>query len=109
MPILHNGVFSLSPQHLVEEDCKAWQKVWLKFVTSATAPWRDCGPLTVCALQPIQIEDFRRVAGTYKCHTGLGCEDFHLRWFGWLSDEVLEGFARFLMAIEQHCRTSWSR
>ena len=79
---------------------EAWRKVWLKFEDVARAPWRgaqlqNCEPLPM-----ITGECIAKVARTYKERTGLGCDDFHPRWFGWLSADLLSALAVLLTAIE---------
>ena len=48
--IMREGNRTLAPQHLVDADCEAWRKVWLKFEKVACSPWRgvqlpECAPL----------------------------------------------------------------
>ena len=38
--VIHEGSRTTAPQHLVEADCAAWRKIWLKFEGVAQAPWR---------------------------------------------------------------------
>ena len=52
-------------------------------------------------LPPITGEQLREAAGTYKEHTGRGCDAFHPKWFAWLSDELLAAFALLLMSLEK--------
>ena len=84
----------------MDADCEAWRKVWLKFEDVACAPWRGVQLLNCEPLPAITGDCIAKVARTYKERTGLGCDDFHPRWFGWLSPELLSAFAVLLTAIE---------
>ena len=96
----------LSLRHQLEADRAAWSSIWLRFADTATAPWRDTGIELVqqlpwaAPLPPIDAAAVVEASKMFKKRTGLGCDAFHPRWFGWMSTPLLEGFARLLMALE---------
>ena len=89
LPVQEQGVPTLSLQALVDHDYRLWTEVWSKHIDSAGAPWRSRPLLDKDQLQPITPEQLRKCAGSFAVRTGRGCEGFHPRWFGWLSDSIL--------------------
>ena len=68
--------------------------------TPAKALWRSAHLPSCDELPAITGGCIARVAKTYKERTGLGCDDFHPRWLGWLSADLLSALAILLTAIE---------
>ena len=75
-----------------------------KFDESTSAPWRDSAAAEKAAretLPPLTKMDLRAAARTIRPRLGLGCDNTHPRWFGCLSDGLLQAFVDFLMALER--------
>ena len=95
-----------SLQATLDSDREAWRAVWEKFATTARAPWRELRGdwadklAWASPLPPIEKGMITATAKTYRERTGLGVESFHPRWFGWLSDALLDALAALLMALE---------
>ena len=98
--IIREGCRTTAPQRLVEAECEASRKVWFKFEDTARAPWRGAQLHKCEPLPAITGECIAKVARTYKEKTGLGCDGFHPRLFGWLSADLLSALAVLLTAIE---------
>jgi ribonuclease HI len=107
MPVTDADGASLAPQRMVEKARTDWHAIWTKFEGVADAPWRhlpdgwlDALPWAA-ELPPITGDVIGAAAKTFKERTGLGCDDFHPRWFAWLSAELLDGFAVLLTSLER--------
>jgi hypothetical protein len=84
-------------------DKDAWEQIWRTHAGSAKAPWRegfDPNAAFVATLPKITVEDLRAAAKTFKRRTSLGGDSTHPRACGWLSDEVLQGWADLMMNLE---------
>ena len=100
-PLLVPGGFTLGIQALLDNDREAWRKVWERFAGAATAPWREhCLYPWAADLPRISGTEVARAAKRFKKNTGLGCDAFRPQWLSWLSDELLDHYARLLMVIE---------
>ena len=98
MAAMLDGQPTLSLQGLLEADKVAWQAIWSKFQESAMAPWRDSEAARIIqqeSLPPLTVDGLRAAARSYRTRLGLGCDNVHLRWFDWLSDELLQAFVVF--------------
>ena len=101
---IEDGSSSLAAQAQVEKAAVDWSKIWLKFASSARAPWRtfdkweDLG--WAGQLPSLEVEELRQVAKTYNEYTGRGCEGIHPRWISWMTDEWLQLLCDFLKLLE---------
>ena len=108
MAVSADGENRLALQKRVEDEARKWGHIWLKFAGRARTPWRDYGSdllnkfpwLTV--LEPIRGRDLAVHGKTFRETTGIGSDDFHPRWFGWLPTELLDNFAKLLNNAERH-------
>ena len=92
---------TLGIQAMLNADRETWKEVWEKFAHDATTPWReDCSCPWAAELPRITGTEVARAGRKFKKHTGLGCDSFRPQWLSWLSDELLDQYARMLMVIE---------
>ena len=107
LPVIDSsGNPSLRGQDIVDSDFRGWAKVWGKYNEIAGAPWRGTERSSercrkdLEQMPPITVADVKRCANTFAARTGRGCEDFHPRWFGWLSDDLICKLIALLHRIE---------
>ena len=99
----HTGL-STGLDDVLKKAREEWAIVWQRFRGVAGAPWRTCPAYIItrsAPLPPLTVEALREAARTFKKRTGIGADHGHPRAFDWLSDEVLEGLAALLEAIEE--------
>jgi ribonuclease HI len=98
---------SLGLQQVLEADLEAWRLIWLRFETSASAPWRNLSEgweeeLTWAA--PLPVIDGAQIleaAKKFKTKTGLGSDSLCPIWVTWLSAPLLDAIACLLMNLER--------
>ena len=92
---------TLGIQALLDSDRETWRKVWEKFADTASAPWtKACLCPWAGELPPISGAEVAAAGRKFNRHTGLGGDSFRPQWFSWLSEELLDQYARLLMIIE---------
>ncbi len=92
-----------SPQTHVEADRVEWDKTLQKLKGVATAPWRDeVAEADQWAVLPTPTaSEMRWAARRFRPYTGVGADLFRPHWFAWLSSQLLEAVARFMVDIER--------
>ena len=93
---------TLGIQALVDKDREVWKEVWERFKGSATAPWRKELHLPWAGRLPkITGASLADAGRKFKKHTSLGSDAFRPGWFCWLSEGLLDQFARTLVVVEE--------
>jgi hypothetical protein len=81
---------SLGLQQMLDADRKVWSKVWTRFQSSATAPWRGLSETWtedlpwLAPLPVIAGDHLATAAKQFKRRTGLGSDALNPRWLGWV-------------------------
>ena len=75
--------------------------MWERFKGKTRAPWKDMGDLTgkFSWEKPRRLitgGDVAQAGRSFRERTGLGCDQFHPRWFGWISPDLQNDFANLL-------------
>ena len=72
-----------------------------RFAESAGTPWREDAISGWAAdLPALRGQDIAKAALQFKTGTGLGSDVFRPRWLCWLSNDLLDLFARILTSVE---------
>ena len=99
-----NGFFTAAPADIVEEDFKSWKEIWEKLRRWESTPWKGDQARKICgegeALPKFGAKELRRAAASFSVNTGWGVDNLGPRQFMWLSDELLNAIAVFLLEIE---------
>jgi hypothetical protein len=92
---------------MVDTDRETWESIWGLFRGKAGTPWRDIALDPKDELGPIEVSVFAACARKAPEHIGRGCEDFHPRWFAWLSEELLFYMVILLECLERRGIWPW--
>ena len=86
---------------MVESGRAAWATIRELSKNSATAPWRGLALGTKDELGKVKVSEFGACAKMFVEFTGRGCEDFHPRWLGCLSEGLLDFLMVLLQGLER--------
>ena len=94
------GVRAGGPQQVVEAEREEWLRTWHKFTDTARAPWREAA-IEEPPLPRPSIEDARRCIASFKANTAVGVCSMRPRWYGWISDQLIDAWIDLFMAVEE--------
>ena len=98
------GGRAATPRDILDSDFKGWDALWRKLAAHGSDPWRTEGEgregKEERELPELSAEVLRKAARTFKHRTAIGVDAVAPGQMAWLSDELLQALAEWMMAVE---------